>query len=173
VSAARPRIADYPFTTLVPNLGVVRVDPSTSFVLADVPGLIEGAHLGAGLGTRFLRHLSRTAVLVHVLDLGAPDRDPQADYETIERELSLADPALAAKPRIVAGNKIDLVEARDRLPALANAFARRGIELLPISAATGTGLPQLVRRIASALDALRRTAPFTEPPPGVRSSDGA
>src|SRR5262247_1830135 len=118
VSAARPRIADYPFTTLVPHLGVVRVD-DTSFVLADVPGLIEGAHAGHGLGTRFLRHLERTVVLVHLLDIsGLTGRDPLADFDTINRELALTSPELVAKPQIVVAGKLDLAETRERLPVV-------------------------------------------------------
>src|SRR5206468_4263384 len=130
VSAARPRVADYPFTTLVPHLGVVRIDEDASFVLADVPGLIEGAHAGHGLGTRFLRHLARTAVLVHLLDVsGLTGRDPLADYDAINRELALASPALAAKPQIVVAGKLDLAETRARLPAVHRALAARGIAL--------------------------------------------
>src|SRR5919204_6033733 len=117
VSAARPRVAEYPFTTLVPHLGVVRVDDMTSFVLADVPGLVPGAHAGQGLGARFLRHLARTAVLVHLLDVsGLTGRDPVADYDAINRELALASPELAAKPQIVVAGKLDLTETRARLP---------------------------------------------------------
>src|SRR5439155_118610 len=124
VSAARPRVADFPFTTLVPHLGVVRVDDDTSFVLADVPGLIPGAHAGQGLGTRFLRHLARTAVLVHLLDVsGLTGRDPVADYDAINRELELTSPRLAAKPQIVVAGKLDLAETRARLPAVRDAFA--------------------------------------------------
>jgi GTP-binding protein EngB required for normal cell division len=128
VSAARPRVAEYPFTTLVPHLGVVRIDEEASFVLADVPGLIEGAHAGHGLGARFLRHLSRTAVLVHVLDVsGLTDRDPIADFDALNRELALASPELAAKPQIVVAGKLDLAETRAQLPAVERALAARGI----------------------------------------------
>src|SRR5436190_5967257 len=108
VSAARPKIADYPFTTLTPNLGVVRLDDERSFVVADVPGLIEGAHRGLGLGHRFLRHLERTKVLVHVVDVaGASGRHPVEDLDVVRRELQLFQPTLAAKPQLVAANKID------------------------------------------------------------------
>ena len=160
LSAARPKIGDYPFTTLVPQLGVVRVDEGSSFVIADVPGLIAGAHQGTGLGIRFLRHLSRTALLLHLLDL-SPDsgRDPIEDFAVINRELELSDPGLAAKPQIVAANKIDLAEARDRFPEVQAALAARGHTVLGISAATGEGLPELVIAIARALAELRaRTA---------------
>src|SRR5206468_3423155 len=130
VSAARPRVADYPFTTLVPHLGVVRLDDEWSFVLADVPGLIEGAHAGHGLGTRFLRHLARTAVLVHLLDVsGLTGRDPLADFDALNRELALTSPALAQKPQIVVAGKLDLAETRARLPAVHRALAARGIAL--------------------------------------------
>jgi GTP-binding protein len=157
VSAARPRVADYPFTTLVPHLGVVRVGDEESFVLADVPGLIEGAHAGHGLGTRFLRHLSRTAVLVHLLDVsGLEGRDATADFDAINRELALASPALAAKPQIVVASKLDLVETRDRLPAVRAAFAERGIALHAVSGATGEGTRELVQAIATAVRAARR-----------------
>jgi GTP-binding protein len=158
VSAARPRVADYPFTTLVPHLGVVRVD-ETSFVLADVPGLIEGAHAGHGLGTRFLRHLARTAVLVHLVDVsGLAERNPLADFDTLNRELALAGPALAAKPQIVVASKLDLAETRDRLPAARAAFAARGIELHAVSGATGEGTAELMRVVAAAVRAARATA---------------
>ncbi len=159
VSAARPRVADYPFTTLVPHLGVVRVDEERTFVMADVPGLIPGAHEGHGLGTRFLRHLARTAVLVHLLDAsGLTGRDPLDDYDTLNRELALANPELAAKPQIVVVTKLDLVETRDALPALRARFAERGLTLGAISAATGDGVRELVAAIAAAVDAARRTA---------------
>jgi len=141
VSAARPKIADYPFTTLVPNLGVVQLSGERSLVLADVPGLIAGAHEGAGLGHQFLRHLERTRVLVHILEVSeVPGRTPLRDYLALRRELELYDPKLASRPEIVAINKIDLPTTRKRLPALHRLFSRRGLKLHPISAATGQGL---------------------------------
>jgi GTP-binding protein len=156
VSAARPRVADYPFTTLVPHLGVVRADEDTAFVLADIPGLIEGAHAGHGLGDRFLRHVSRTSLLLHLLDAsGMSGRDPLADYDVINRELALFDPALAAKPQIVAANKSDAATA-ESLVELRQRFAARGIELRVISAATGAGVPELVRELADRVRAVRR-----------------
>jgi GTPase len=156
VSAARPRVADYPFTTLVPHLGVVRADGERTFVLADIPGLIRGASEGHGLGTRFLRHLARTAVLVHLLDVsGLTGRDPVDDFDTINRELALASPALAAKPQVVVAGKLDLAETRDRLPDVRSRFARRDIELLAVSGATGTGTLELMRRIAAAVATAR------------------
>jgi GTPase len=159
VSAAKPRVADYPFTTLVPHLGVVRVHDELSFVLADVPGLIPGAHEGQGLGTRFLRHLSRTAVLVHLLDVsGISGRDPVDDFDTINRELALASPELAAKPQIVAATKLDLVETRERLPEVQARLAARGITLHAVSGATGDGTRELVALIADAVVAARRAA---------------
>jgi GTP-binding protein len=159
LSAARPRVADYPFTTLVPHLGVVRVGDDESFVLADVPGLIEGAHAGHGLGTRFLRHLARTAVLVHVVDAsGLEGRDPLADFDAINRELALASPELAATPQIVVASKLDLAETRDRLPAARAAFAARGVVLHAVSGATGEGTAALVRHVAAAVRAARAAA---------------
>src|SRR5437870_3949269 len=116
VSAARPKIADYPFTTLTPNLGVVGLSGDRSFVVADVPGLIEGAHRGAGLGHQFLRHLERTKVLVHLVDVsGASGRDPVSDLETVRHELELFQPTLAAKPQIVAANMMDAVDDESRV----------------------------------------------------------
>jgi len=163
VSAARPRVADYPFTTLAPHLGVVRLDEEWSFVLADVPGLIEGAHAGHGLGTRFLRHLARTAVLVHLLDVsGLTGRDPLADFDAINRELELASPELAAKPQIVVAGKLDLAETRARLPAARRAFAARGVELHAVSGATGDGTAALMRAIGQAVRAARATARASE-----------
>ena len=157
VSAARPRVADYPFTTLVPHLGVVRVDDDASFVLADVPGLIAGAHEGHGLGTRFLRHLSRTAVLVHLLDVsGLTGRDPVDDYDVLCRELVLASPELGAKPQIVVAGRLDLAETRDRFPEVRARFAGRGIELHAVSGVTGEGTRELVRRIMAAVLGERR-----------------
>jgi GTP-binding protein len=145
VSAARPKVADYPFTTLVPNLGVVRLSGDRTFVLADVPGLIEGAHQGAGLGDRFLRHLERTRVLVHLIEVSpAPGRTPLRDYLTLRRELELYDPGLAGRPELVALNKIDLPDTRKRLASLRKIFARRSLELHGVSAVTGEGVPELL-----------------------------
>src|SRR3954453_22608612 len=151
VSAARPKIADYPFTTLVPNLGMVRISGERSFVVADIPGLIEGAHAGAGLGDRFLRHLDRTRLLVHLLDASASGRTPLRDYEAMNQELALYDPALAARPQLVVLNKIDLPDVRKLAKQIARPFARRGIALHAISAATGEGTAELLESIWRAL----------------------
>ncbi|MEA2627407.1 MAG: GTPase [Candidatus Binatota bacterium] len=151
VSAARPKVADYPFTTLVPHLGVVRCGDDASFVLADVPGLIPGAHRGEGLGDRFLRHLGRTRVLLHLVDLGAPE--PLGAYDAVRAELELFDAALAERPEIVVGNKVDLLEDREQLAAIQAAFASRGVDLQAISAATGEGTRSLVNRVCRLLGA--------------------
>src|SRR5262249_2531257 len=148
VSRARPKIADYPFTTLTPNLGVVGLSGGRSFVLADIPGLIEGAAEGAGLGHRFLRHVERTRVLLHLVELSVePDREPEKDFDAINRELASYDETLAQRPQIVALAKIDLPDTREAYPALRERFAARGIELLALSAATGEGVPQVLERI--------------------------
>ncbi len=152
ISEARPKIADYPFTTLTPNLGVVRLDEDRTFVVADVPGLIEGAHLGLGLGTRFLAHLERTKVLVHVIDMSpATGRDPVDDFDVISRELALfagagdeAAVALASKPRLVAANKIDVLDDPDKLRRLERHLKRLKVRLYPISSATGQGVRPLL-----------------------------
>jgi GTP-binding protein len=163
VSAARPRVADYPFTTLVPHLGVVRVDEDSSFVLADVPGLIEGAHAGHGLGTRFLRHLARTAVLVHLLDVsGLTGRDPVADFDALNRELELASGELARKHQIVVAGKLDLAETRTRLPAVREALAARGIALHAVSGATGEGTRELMQVVGNAVRAGRTAGRASE-----------
>ncbi|HEV8347147.1 MAG TPA: GTPase ObgE [Vicinamibacterales bacterium] len=162
VSAARPKIADYPFTTLTPNLGVVSLSDDRSFVVADVPGLIEGAHRGLGLGHQFLRHLERTKVLVHLVDVsGASGRDPVHDLDTVRRELEMFQPALAAKPQLVAANKIDAIEAAER-DAQVDALARRASDLkLPffrVSAATGAGVAELLEAMWHWLAAARQSA---------------
>jgi GTPase len=152
VSAARPKIADYPFTTLTPNLGVVRLTDDRSFVIADVPGLIEGAHLGHGLGTKFLAHLERTKVLVHVIDMSsASGRDPVNDFDVISRELELfagsgddTAVALGSKPRIAAANKIDAIDDPDRLTRLQAHLRELAVPLYPVSAATGEGVADLL-----------------------------
>ncbi len=152
VSAARPKIADYPFTTLIPNLGVVRLSQERSLVVADVPGLIEGAHAGAGLGHQFLRHLERTRVLIHLLDVSAvPGRTPLRDYLALRRELALYDPKLAERAEIVVLNKIDLPATRTRLAALRATFARRNVKLMAISAATGDGIGEVLEAAWRAL----------------------
>lgn len=148
VSRARPKIADYPFTTLTPNLGVVGLSNSRSFVLADIPGLIEGAAEGAGLGHRFLRHVERTRVLLHLLELSYdPEREPERDFDTINHELAAYDETLASRPQIVALTKIDLPETRAAYPGLRERFAARGIELHALSAATGEGVKELLERL--------------------------
>lgn len=140
VSAARPKIADYPFTTLVPNLGVASLGPDRSFVVADIPGIIEGASEGAGLGLRFLRHVERCRVLLHVVAPDPdPDRDPVADFDVIERELAHFEVDLTARPRVVALGKIDLLDA-DEIATLTARFRERGIRVLPMSAATHAGV---------------------------------
>ncbi len=146
---AHPKIAPYPFTTLEPNLGVCRLDDNTSVVLADIPGLIEGASHGAGLGHDFLRHVERTRVLIHLLD--GLSRDPLADYSQINSELALFDPDLARKPQVVALNKIDQAEVQARVPEIRRALRARKVDFLPISALARTNLKELVERAARQL----------------------
>jgi len=152
VSAARPKIADYPFTTLHPNLGVVSLDDYTSFVLADIPGLIEGAHQGAGLGDKFLRHVERTRLLIHLLD--GTSTPPLADLEQINRELTLFNEQLGAKPQIVVLNKMDLPQARENWHRVRAALQEREQEAMCISAITGQGVRELMGRIAQRLGEL-------------------
>jgi GTP-binding protein len=138
VSNAKPRIADYPFTTIDPNLGVVRLDLETDLILADIPGLIEGAHEGVGLGDAFLKHIQRTRVLIHVVDGSA--EDPLADFSQINSELALFDPALAQKPQVVVVNKIDLPEVKDNWENLRKGLKKHGYEAFAISALTRENL---------------------------------
>ena len=179
ISAAKPKIADYPFTTLTPNLGVVGLSGDRSFVAADVPGLIEGAHEGHGLGHRFLSHLERTRVLVHVIDVSsATGRDPIDDYETITRELALfpgrdaSGERLQDKPVVVAANKIDALDDPSRLQKLRAHLQRAGVPLYPVSAVTGDGLPLLLEAVWKMLVEHRVTmdkaqgARGAEPEPG-------
>lgn len=155
LSAARPKIADYPFTTLVPNLGVVRVDEHRSFVVADMPGLIEGAHLGAGLGVQFLRHIERTRAIVHVLDVsGLTGRNPVSDYEIINQELASFSPELAERPQIVALNKIDMPDALEIADRVETELQKEGMRVHRISALAGTGLSELLYGIAELLEQL-------------------
>jgi GTP-binding protein len=160
LSRARPEIADYPFTTKYPNLGIVSVGGDRSFVMADLPGLIEGAHIGVGLGHEFLRHVERTRVIIHLVEPFPSDgSDPLQNYRTIRRELELYSPALAAKPEFVAVSKSELTgsdEVRDRI-------ARElGVEVESISAVTGQGLAKLMSKVIAKLDELSRERPLAE-----------
>ncbi len=153
VSAARPRIADYPFTTLRPNLGVVSVGDYSTFVIADIPGLIEGAHLGAGLGTKFLRHIERTSILLHLIDISKdPFTGAWDDFETINNELESFSSNVRAKPQIVVISKIDLTATKERLEEQVDIFRERGIRVFPISAVTGEGIKELIKEIVKELD---------------------
>src|SRR5262252_5531306 len=150
ISAARPKIADYPFTTLTPNLGVVRLSDDRSFVVADVPGLIEGAHRGLGLGHQFLRHLERTKVLVHLVDVsGASGRDPVEDLDTVRRELELFDADLAAKAQLVAANKMDAAgpDGEPTVRRLEQRAKALKLPFLQVSGATGAGVPELLEAL--------------------------
>lgn len=160
VSAARPKIASYPFTTLAPNLGVVRVDDERTFVLADIPGLIEGAHEGKGLGDRFLRHLERTAVLLHLVDLSGVERDdPIEDYEKIRRELEGYGAHLADRPEIVVGTKVDLPGSVERSDRVRHYFAEREQAFFTVSAVTGEGIKELVYAAAELVEQARTDEP--------------
>jgi GTP-binding protein len=164
ISAARPKIADYPFTTLAPNLGVVSMSDDRSFVVADVPGLIEGAHRGLGLGHQFLRHLERTKVLVHLVDVsGATGRDPAEDLDVLRRELELFRPELAAKPQLVAGNKIDAASDDVLAGGLANHAQKLGLPYFRISGVTGAGIQGLLEAV------WRLLAPRETPPAGPKT----
>jgi GTP-binding protein len=152
VSAAKPKIADYPFTTITPNLGVVRVEEGRSFVMADIPGLIEGAHAGSGLGHDFLRHIERTRLLIHVLDTaGSEGRDPVDDFQVTKRELSLYNPILGSMPQVIAANKMDLPESAGNLLRLREAYGSE-YEIFPVSAATGDGLEKLIYKVAELIE---------------------
>jgi GTP-binding protein len=163
ISAAKPKIANYPFTTLSPNLGVVHLGDDRSFVVADVPGLIEGAHEGHGLGTKFLAHLERTKVLVHVIDISsASGRDPVSDFKVISKELELFEgrgdelaAALSTKRRIAVANKIDAIDEPERLKKLARHLKKLKIPLFPVSAVTGEGLPALLEAMWTEVSASR------------------
>jgi GTP-binding protein len=160
ISAAKPKIADYPFTTLTPNLGVVSMSDDRSFVVADVPGLIEGAHSGQGLGHQFLRHIERTKVLIHLVDVsGASGRDPVQDFETINEELRLFDPTLVAKPQIVAANKIDALDDPERLAALERHVRKSTLPFYRISGVTGEGVPALLEAVWRQIASVREPAP--------------
>ncbi len=165
LSAARPKIADYPFTTLVPNLGVVRAKSGESFVVADVPGLIEGASEGRGLGHEFLRHIERTALIMHVVDVtgGYEGRDPVEDYDTINAELAAYASELAERPQIVVANKVDMPDTEDAVQALRERAEADGRPFFAVSAVTGEGLDQLVSLTASEVTRLRAELAQAEP----------
>jgi GTP-binding protein len=167
VSAARPKIADYPFTTLTPNLGVVTLSDDRSFVVADVPGLIEGAHEGHGLGHQFLRHIERTKVVLHLVDVsGASGRDPVEDLDTIRRELALYDQTVLDKPHLVVANKMDAVDDPSRVASLQARAESLGLPFFRISAVTGEGVPALLEaawpHVAQAREADARTIALDE-----------
>ncbi|HHV38205.1 MAG TPA: GTPase ObgE [Tepidimicrobium sp.] len=144
LSAAKPKIANYHFTTLKPNLGVVSMGPGESFVMADIPGLIEGAHKGVGLGHDFLRHVERTKVLVHVLDAsGMEGRNPIEDFHSINDELAKYNPKLAEKPQIIAANKMDLPQSKEWIDSIHEELGANGYKVYPISAATTKGMDEL------------------------------
>jgi GTP-binding protein len=159
ISAAKPVIADYPFTTLVPNLGVVDVDEYRSFVIADIPGLIEGAHLGHGLGTKFLRHVERTKILVHIVDVSPyTERDPIQDYRTVMKELEAFDPKLAERRQILVANKIDLLDrSRERLEKVEAFAVEEKCPFYAISALKKQGLRQVVAAMKSMLEELEES----------------
>jgi GTP-binding protein len=148
ISAAKPKIASYPFTTLTPHLGVVSLSDDRSFVVADVPGLIEGAHSGHGLGHQFLRHIERTKVLAHLVDVSSESgRDPVADFDTIRRELTLYDAAMLEKPQVVVATKLDAVDDPDRVTALQERARELSLPFFKISAVSGEGLPPLLEAL--------------------------
>ncbi|TYP57587.1 GTP-binding protein [Thermosediminibacter litoriperuensis] len=162
MTAARPKIADYPFTTITPNLGVVDTGPTgRSFVVADIPGLIEGAHEGLGLGHEFLRHVERTKVLVHIIDAAGLENDPVEGFYTINKELEAFSGKLAQKPQIVAANKMDLPQARENLDRIKSHLESQGYEVVPISGATGEGVKDLIYRIIQYLDRIGDALPET------------
>ncbi len=157
VSNARPKIANYHFTTLNPNLGVVDLDGAGGFVMADIPGLIEGASEGLGLGHEFLRHIERTRVIIHVVDAsGSEGRDPIEDVVTINRELAEYNADLASRPQVIAANKMDVIpdEADEVLKRLKDEFEPKGVAIYPISAATGEGIVELLYKVSGMLDEL-------------------
>jgi GTPase len=155
VSAARPKIADYPFTTLEPHLGVVDLGDFRTFVIADIPGLIEGAHTGAGLGDRFLRHIERTKLLLHLVDVSsASGREAVSDYETVNRELASYNQDLATRPQFVVATKIDALDEPERLESLKQSALRDEKPFFAISSATGEGVRELLNAMAAKLEEL-------------------
>jgi GTPase len=165
ISGKQAKVADYPFTTLVPNLGVVDVDGVHQFVAVDIPGLIEGAHRGKGLGDQFLRHARRTRALIHLVDLARVEgRDPLADYHRVNEELAAFSPDLGRRPQVVAGNKVDLMDVA-QIEEEQERFSSEGVELVPVSVATGRGVRELVGRTFRALqDTPMRSEPARRRP---------
>lgn len=161
VTAAKPKIANYHFTTIVPNLGVVDWKGYDPFVIADIPGIIEGAHAGTGLGIQFLRHVERTKLLIHVLDAsGSEGRDPVADFKAINEELTEYNERLAKRTQVVALNKLDLISDDEEVKQLVETFQTMGYEVFPISAATGKGIDQLLSRVIQLLDEIGDVEPI-------------
>ena len=153
ISSARPKIADYPFTTLIPNLGVVKPDNHRSFVVADIPGLIEGAHKGAGLGFQFLRHVERTSMLLHLVDISDfEDSDPVVNFEKINTELALYSAKLMKKPQAVVGTKLDVAGDKGRLHKLAEYCESEGLDFFPVSALTGKGIKKLMSYLSARIE---------------------
>lgn len=158
VSAAHPKIADYPFTTLEPHLGVVDLGDFRTFVIADIPGLIEGAHAGAGLGDRFLRHIERTKLLLHLVDVSSVSgRDAVSDYETVNRELASYNEDLATRPQFVVATKLDALDEPERLESLKQKASEEQKPFFAISSATGQGVRELVNAVALKLEELNES----------------
>lgn len=156
ISSAKPKIADYPFTTLIPVLGVVKLEDYKSFVVADIPGLIEGAHKGIGLGFQFLRHVERTSILLHLIDISETGADdPVENFEKINKELELYSPELMKKPQEVVGTKLDIAGNRMKLDRLEKYCKMEKIEFFPISAATGSGIRRLLSYLSMKLEDIR------------------
>lgn len=171
VSAARPKIADYPFTTLVPNLGVVDLEDHRSFVMADLPGLIEGAHEGVGLGHQFLRHVERTRVIIHVIDMaGIEGRDPYNDYVQINEELKQYDERILKKPQVIAANKMDLPQAEENLKNFKEKIDP-SIKIFPISAYTKKGLRDLLYAVGDLLDTIPKETPIELEAPTIQYTE--
>jgi GTP-binding protein len=163
ISSARPKIGDYPFTSLEPNLGVVEYDNYRSFVVADIPGLIEGAHHGQGLGVQFLRHVERTKVLLHLVDLSENHAgDPRKDFETVTRELIEFNPEILEKPVLLVGSKLDALDDSTRRRKLERLAKSEGLELILISSATGAGIEALKHKVAGMLEEI---SPYSDKSP--------
>lgn len=173
ISAARPKIADYPFTTLEPHLGVVDVGDFKTFVVADIPGLIEGAHEGAGLGDRFLRHIERTKLLLHLVDVSGLTEDPIGDFHSINRELTAYSPEVAGKPRIIVATKTDALDDADKLQSFAEFCRRQGLEFQAISAVTGAGTKELLHVVEQRLVELKAAEKSAQAETASHESDVA